>query len=120
MTLNSTPVFEDQCCHIGAPKPFVFWITVNDVPRSFDNTLTCRLRPVNGAAFDLTVGSGITLGVYGGVANALVTILPSVAQSRLIAPASYAACEIQEGAAGQDKIIMMGKFVGVGGENSGG
>jgi hypothetical protein len=120
MTINATPVFEDHCCHIGAPKPFVFWVTVNTVPRSFDTTLTCRLRPLNGTAFDLTVGAGITLGTINGVANALVTILPSVAQSRLIALSSYASCEIQEGSTGQDKIVMMGKFVGVGGENTGG
>ncbi len=118
--INATPVFDDHACHIGAPKPFVFWITVNGVNRAFDSTLTARLKPVGGTAFDLVVGNGITLSTKDSVSNALVTIQVTVAQSRLIQQYSYATCEIQETVSGLETIVMMGRFLGIGGDNTGG
>ncbi len=119
MTINTTPVSDPIAIHRGAPKPFSFRQLVNGVYRAFDNTVTCRVSLPNGNTFDLIVGSGITLGTWNAVANALVTIKLTAAQSRLIPVGTFAGFEVQENVTPNETIIFMGRLNGVGGDNTG-
>lgn len=119
MTINNTPVSDVIAIHRGAPKPFSFRQLVNGIYRAFDSTVTCRVALNDGSKFDLTVGNGITLGTYNSVANALVTIKLSAAQSRQILRGYFADYEIQEGTTPNEIVVLMGRLNGIGGDNTG-
>ena len=108
--VNMTPSKDFEIFR-GAPLPIAIRNRVNGVLRAFQATLQMTLKPKTGNII-LTVGSGITLSVDEGVANARATILLTNAQSLLVPEGSKCAYEITEGAAGNRVVVMAGTLVG--------
>ncbi len=112
--LNNTPR-QDYYIHRGAPKPIV--LRYKDGSGTFDATLKMQVVPQGAAAFILTVGNGISLSPHNAVADAAMTAQLSIAQSRLIEVGGVTTFELQQGGAGSETVLLMGKLVGVGGAN---
>jgi hypothetical protein len=115
-TANETPE-QDFEIFRGAPRPIIFEVESGGLLRSFDDTLRMTVTVRGQPAFTLGVGNGISLETSQGVPQARAIVQLTRAQSRLIPLGWYAAYEIQEGTAENEKGVLTGRLKGKGGAN---
>ena len=124
---TSPPATQNFHMARGAPDPLriqirSFGTTAPGDLTVFDATVVCRIV-YPGGTLDLTVGAGITLepGITVGseitVLNAQIVIRLTELQSRLIPLGGLSTYEVQSGVAGSERLLLMGRLIGVAGNN---
>lgn len=100
----------------GAPDPWVIRNRVGDVLQTFDPAIVMTVVTPT-STFALTVGNGITLTTDEGILNSRATIQLTEAQSLLVPVGNYSSYELQILDDGNERILLRGRLIGVGGDN---
>lgn len=93
------------------PAPCEFWEEDSDeVPQARAATLTCVIVH-DTTTLTKTVGSGITLSTYGGVADAYVTLQLTSAEITTFRTGAFTTYEFREGSSDPKDVILKGYLV---------